>query len=54
MSGYELGNLETACRADRLLRDSEQTDLNVLSSVVARSRLHSIIHNPVTQGTDEG
>jgi hypothetical protein len=54
MSRFELDNLETARRADSMIRDIEQTDPNVLSSVVAGSRLHSIIHNPVTEGIDEG
>ena len=54
MSRYEQDNLETARRSDKMIRDIEQTDPNVLSSVVPGSRLHSIIHNPVTEGIDEG
>jgi len=54
MSRYELDNLETARRYDRMIREIEQNDPNVLSSVVSGSRLHSIIHNPVTEGIDEG
>jgi len=54
MTRYEQDNLETARRSDNMIRDIEQTDPNVLSSVVAGSRLHSIINNPVTEGIDEG
>ena len=54
MTRYEQDNLETARRCDNMIREIEQTDSNVLSSVVAGSRLHSIIHNPVTEGIDEG
>ena len=54
MSRYELDNLETARRTDKLIREIEQSDPNVLSSVVPGSRLHAIIHNPVTEGIDEG
>jgi len=54
MTGYEQGNLETARRSDSVIRSIEWTDPDVLSSVVTGSRLHSIIHNPVTEGIDEG
>jgi hypothetical protein len=54
MSRYELDNLETARRFDMMIQDIEQTDPNVLYSVVPGSRLHQIIHNPVTEGIDEG
>lgn len=54
MSRYELENLETARRSDRIIREIEQSDPNVLSSVVPGSRLHEIIHNPVTEGIYEG
>lgn len=54
MSGYEKQNLETARRQDRMIREIEKRDPDVLSSVVPGSRLHSIIHNPVTEGIDEG
>lgn len=54
MSRYEPDDLETARRAGSMIRDIEQTDPNVFSSVVAGSRLHSIIHHPVTEGNDEG
>jgi hypothetical protein len=54
MSAYELQILETARRYDALMRDIEKSDPNILSSVVPESRLHAIIHNPVTEGIDEG
>jgi len=54
MSRYELENLETARRSDSMIRVIEQIDPNVLSSVVPGSRLHEIIHNPITEGIDEG
>lgn len=54
MSRYEKDNLETARNSDRMMNDIEQDDPNVLSSVVAGSRLHEIIHNPITEGIDEG
>jgi hypothetical protein len=54
MSAYELQILETARRYDELIREVEREDPNVLCSVVPGSRLHSIIHNPVTEGIDEG
>jgi len=54
MTRYEQDNLETARRCDNMIREIEQADPNVLSSVVPGSRLHSIIHNPVIEGIDEG
>jgi hypothetical protein len=54
MSAYELQILETERRYDQLIRQIEKEDPNVLHSVVPGSRLHEIIHNPVTEGIDEG
>ena len=54
MSRYELQILETGRRYDEMIREIERQDPNVLSSVVPGSRLHEIIHNPVTEGIDEG
>lgn len=54
MSRYEPDNLETARNFDNMIRDIEKTDPDVLSSVVSGSHLHGIIHNPVTEGIDEG
>jgi hypothetical protein len=54
MSGYERQILETERRYDQLMREIERQDPDVLYSVVPGSRLHEIIHNPVTEGIDEG
>lgn len=54
MSTFELQNLETERHHDQLMQEIEKQDPNVLSSVVPGSRLHEIIHNPVTEGIDEG
>ncbi|MEW8681026.1 MAG: hypothetical protein AB2536_03885 [Candidatus Thiodiazotropha endolucinida] len=54
MSGYEKQILETERRYDQLMQQIEKEDPNVLHSVVSGSRLHEIIHNPVTEGIDEG
>ncbi|NNF97478.1 MAG: hypothetical protein HKM94_11180 [Halobacteria archaeon] len=54
MSRYELQNLETERHCDQMIREIEKRDPNILSSVVPGSRLHEIIHNPVTEGIDEG
>jgi hypothetical protein len=54
MSGYERQILETERRYDQLMHEIERQDPNVLHSVVPGSRLHQIIHNPVTEGIDEG
>ena len=54
MSRYELENLETERRCDQIIEEIERKDPNVLHSVVPGSRLHQIIHNPVTEGIDEG
>ena len=54
MSRYEGGNLETARRSDAMIREIALNDPAVLYSVVPGSRLHEIIHNPITEGIDEG
>jgi hypothetical protein len=54
MSGYERQIRETERRYDQLISEIEREDPNVLHSVVPGSRLHEIIHNPVTEGIDEG
>ena len=54
MSRYESDNMETARRSDVMIREIEENDPNVLYSVVPGSRLHEIIHNPITEGIDEG
>jgi hypothetical protein len=54
MSTYERQNLQTARGYDEQIREIEKLDPNILYSVVPGSRLHEIIHNPVTEGIDEG
>ncbi len=54
MSRFELQMLETERRYDEMIHQIEKEDPNVLTSVVPGSRLHQIIHNPVTEGIDEG
>lgn len=54
MSAYELQVLETERRCDQMISDLESKHSDILSSVVPGSRLHEIIHNPVTEGIDEG
>lgn len=54
MSAYERQIMETERFYDQQIQAIEQSGAEVLSSVVAGSRLHEIIHNPVTEGIDEG
>lgn len=54
MSRYEMQIKETGQRYDQMIREIEARDPNVLHSVVDGSRLHQLIHNPVTEGIDEG
>ncbi len=54
MSAYEQQILDTERRYDRAMQEIEAQGVEVLSSVVPGSRLHEIIHNPVTEGIDEG
>ncbi len=54
MSAYERQILETERYYDNQIRAVEQSGAEVLSSVVTGSRLHEFIHNPVTEGIDEG
>ena len=54
MSRYEEQVLNTGRRYDELMREIEQRDPDILHSLVPGSRLHEIIHNPVTEGIDEG
>ena len=54
MSGYEMQIMETGQYYDQLMREIERSDSDILTSVVAGSRLHEKIHNPVTEGIDEG
>lgn len=54
MSNYELQIQNTERNYDHMIREIEQQDPHVLNSVVEGSRLHRVIHNPVTEGIDEG
>lgn len=55
MSKYEQQILETGRRNDHRMKEIEQTgEVEILHSVMADSRLHRIVHNPVTEGIDEG
>jgi hypothetical protein len=54
MSNDELQIQNTDRNYDRMIREIEQQDPNVLNSVVEGSRLHRVIHSPVTEGIDEG
>ena len=54
MSGYKRQILETERRYDQLMAEIERQDSQVLYSVVPGCRLHQILHNPVTEGIDEG
>ena len=39
---------------EKQIRAIEQQGVEILSSVVPGSTLHRIIHNPITEGIDEG
>lgn len=54
MSNYELQIRATGLYYDDAIHTAEQEDIEILSSVVAGSRLHQVIHNPIDSGIDEG
>lgn len=54
MSEYEKQILATGQFYDRQMHALEAEGVEILSSVVADSRLHEILHNPVDEGIDEG
>lgn len=54
MSNYEKQIQATEQYYDREMLKIEQRGGEVLSSVVPGSKLHQKIHNPVTEGIDEG
>jgi hypothetical protein len=54
MSNYEKQIRATEEFYDREMRAVESQGGEILSSVVPGSRLHQKIHNPVTEGIDEG
>ena len=54
MSNYEKQIQATEQYYDREMRKIERQGGEILSSVVPGSTLHRKIHNPVTEGIDEG
>ena len=54
MSDYELQILSTGKVNDQAMLAAENDNIEILSSVVADSRLHNIINNPIDSGIDEG
>ncbi len=54
MSAYERQILNTERFYDRQIRAIEESGAEIFSSVVPGSRLHEKIHNPITEGIDEG
>jgi hypothetical protein len=54
MSNYEQQIHQTGQIYDEAIRAAERESIEVLSSVVAGSRLHEIINNPFDSGIDEG
>ena len=54
MSSYEKQIQATGQFYDQGMRKIEQGGGEVLSSTVSGSRLHQKVHNPVTEGIDEG
>ena len=54
MTAYEKQIMETGAYYDAQIARAESEGIEVLSSAVSNSRLHEIIHNPHTEGIDEG
>jgi hypothetical protein len=54
MSSYEKQIQATGQFHNQGMRKIEQGGAEVLSSTVSESQLHHKIHNPVTEGIDEG
>ena len=54
MTAYEQQIKETEAYYDAQIAHAEGEGIEVLSSTVSDSRLHEIIHNPHTEGIDEG
>lgn len=54
MSAYEQQILDTERYYDAQIREIEAQGVELLSSVVPGSRLHQVLHNPVSEGIDEG
>ena len=54
MSNYEKQIQATGQYYDQEIRKIEAQGGDILSSVVPGSNLHQKIHNPITEGIDEG
>jgi hypothetical protein len=54
MTLYEKQILDTERHYDQMMSEIEALDPNILYSVVPGSKLHEKIHNPITEGIDEG
>ncbi|MDJ0739290.1 MAG: hypothetical protein QNJ91_06210 [Gammaproteobacteria bacterium] len=54
MTAYEKQILETEAFYDAQIALAEADGEEILSSIVEDSRLHEILHNPDTEGIDEG
>jgi hypothetical protein len=54
VSDFEVQIQDTGKLYDEAIRTAEQKDNEILYSVVAGSRLHEIIHNPIDSRIDEG
>ena len=54
MNAFERQLMETEAFYDIQMALAEEEDTEILSSVVIDSRLHEILHNPHTEGIDEG
>lgn len=54
MSQNEIWSINQAKKVDAEIRRLEQEGVEVLNSFDPLSTLHSKIHNPVTEGIDEG
>jgi len=54
MTAYEKQIHETELHYDQMMKQIEDVDPDILYSVVPGSQLHQRIHNPITEGIDEG
>ena len=54
MSNYEMQIQATGQHYDQGMRKIDRRGGEILSSVEPGSKLHQKVHNPVTEGTDEG
>lgn len=54
MTPNERQILQTERHYDSMMKEIEAIDPDILYSLVPGSQLHQKIHNPVTEGIDEG